>query len=246
MTAAYPPSLVACLGDSITQGQVSANYVRRLADRWRPSGVEVLNAGVNGDLAYNIAARLDPVIQRSPDVVTLLVGTNDVNAQFDDLWLARYRKDQRLPVRPTLQWYAEQVDLILSRLAAQTSARVAVLEIPPLGEDLASRMNALVNDYNARLHEVAAGHGVPVLPLHDRLVAMLPTGRSAPTYEGRMRPVMTAGVRHVVLRQSWDSISRSRGLTLLTDHIHLNDRAAAVVSSLIDDFVAQSLGGPGA
>ena len=82
-------SLVVCLGDSNTQGQFSANYVKRLQDRW--PGTRFINAGVNGQLAYNITQRLDEVVAQQPDVVTLLVGTNDVNAQFDASWLARYR-----------------------------------------------------------------------------------------------------------------------------------------------------------
>ena len=78
-------SLVVCLGDSNTQGQFSANYVKRLQDRW--PGTRFINAGVNGQLAYNITQRLDEVVAQQPDVVTLLVGTNDVNAQFDASWL---------------------------------------------------------------------------------------------------------------------------------------------------------------
>ena len=49
--------LVACLGDSITQGQVSANYVKLLERRWESNGVRFVNAGVNGDLAHNVAQR---------------------------------------------------------------------------------------------------------------------------------------------------------------------------------------------
>lgn len=141
--------LVACLGDSITQGQVSANYVKLLERRWEPKGVRFVNAGVNGDLAFNVAQRLDPVIAQRPDVVTLLVGTNDVNSQFDDAWRARYRKEQKLPVDPTQAWYTEQVDQILRRVSSETDARVAVLTIAPLGENLDSRMNRLVDAFNA-------------------------------------------------------------------------------------------------
>jgi acyl-CoA thioesterase-1 len=43
---------------------------------------------------------------------------------------------------------------------------------------------------------------------------------------------------HLVLRRSWNDVSRRNGLTLLTDQVHLNDRAAAVVA----DLVSESLG----
>lgn len=225
--------VVVCLGDSNTQGQFSANYVNRLS----APDTTFVNAGVNGQLAYKVAQRLDEVVARKPDVVTLLVGTNDVNAQYDAKWRARYRKQQRLPVDPTREWYGEQIDEILTRMQSQTSARIAVLDLPPLGEDLTSRMNGLVAEYNATLREVAATHGVPVLPLDERLVALLPPDAHPPPYRGDIKLVFASFLRHVILRQSWDSISRRNGLTLLTDNLHLNDRSADVVAELVGEFV---------
>ncbi|MBK9739441.1 MAG: SGNH/GDSL hydrolase family protein [Actinobacteria bacterium] len=224
---------VTCLGDSITHGSVSSNYVDLLARRWNASGFAFVNAGVNGDLAYNVAQRLDAVIAERPDIVTLLVGTNDVNAQFDERWLRRYEKDQKLPVRPTRQWYAENVAAILARLASETDAKVVLLDIPPLGEDLSSRMNVLVREYNASIADVAAASGVPVLPLHDRLLDLLPPGHSPPAYRGNRSDIIKAALIHDALRRSWDDVSRRNGLSVLTDQIHLNDRAAGVVADLI-------------
>ncbi len=232
-------SVVACVGDSITQGQVSSSYVNRLKQRWEPRGFQFINGGVNGDLAYNVASRLDSVIACRPDVVTLLVGTNDVNAQFDDEWKQRYRKDQRLPVDPTIEWYAEHIELILGRLRAETNATVVVLEIAPLGEDLTARMNGLVDQYNTALREVAARHDVRCLPLHDRLADLLPAGHLPPPYEGDVKMVVKAAAQHLVLRRSWDDVSQRNGLALLTDHIHLNDRAAGVVADLISDVLQE-------
>ena len=93
-------------------------------------------------------------------------------------------------------------------------------------------MNCLVAQYNAALHETAARYGVPCLPLHDRLVQLLP-GHVPPPYEGQRGPIMRAAARHLLLRRSWGSISRRNGLALVTDHIHLNDRLGDVVADLI-------------
>lgn len=232
-------TVVACVGDSITRGQVSADYVDLLRRLWETSGFQFVNAGVNGDLAHNVARRLDEVIACRPDVLTLLVGTNDVNAQFDHSWLARYRRNQELPVDPSVTWYAEQVDLILARLQAETDVELVVLDLPPLGEDLASRMNGLVGQYNAVLHEVADSHGVRCLPLHARLVELLPAGHHPPAYEGQPIEILKAAARHMVLRQSWDDIAAVNGLAVLTDHIHLNDRAAGVVAELIGQVLGE-------
>jgi hypothetical protein len=69
---------VACVGDSITEGVGSADWVAMLRDRVGPQDVQVVNAGVAGDLAWNVLQRLDAVIQCEPDMVSLMVGTNDV------------------------------------------------------------------------------------------------------------------------------------------------------------------------
>ena len=173
-------ALVVCAGDSITHGQVSANYVGRLDCRLRPAGYQLVNGGVNGDLAFNVNKRLDKIIACRPDVVTLLVGTNDINSRFDGVWEQRHRKNQRLPVAPSLDFYLENIEAILSRLQGESGARVALIEIPPLGEDLSLRMNGLVRDYNAALHKVAVRRGLPCLPLYTRLVALMPEGHRPP------------------------------------------------------------------
>jgi lysophospholipase L1-like esterase len=232
--------LVACLGDSITKGSVSANYIDLLARRTASDAFEFVNAGVNGNLAWNVLQRLDAVIARHPDVVTLLIGTNDVNATLNEKWQGRYRKEQGLPVRASLGWYRENVAAILDRLADETAARLLVVEIPMLGEDLSSTLNQRIDEYNVALHEVCAERGLPCLPLHDRLVALMPPDHVPPPYTGDRMLIVKSLVSHLLLRRSWDEVSRRHGLTVLTDHIHLNDRAAAALAEL----VGAGLGGP--
>src|SRR5690242_1302903 len=70
---------VACLGASIVHGRMSADVVAALAARLGDE-YQVVNAGVNGDLAYNARQRLPDVIACEPDYVVVLVGTNDVLA----------------------------------------------------------------------------------------------------------------------------------------------------------------------
>jgi lysophospholipase L1-like esterase len=48
----------------------------------------------------------------------------------------------------------------------------------------------------------------------------------------------SALVRRLVLRRSWNEVSEAHGLALLTDHLHLNDRAAAVLADLIAGWLA--------
>ena len=232
-------TLVVCAGDSITHGVMSANYVDLLRDHQDGDGCEFVNAGINGNLAWNVLQRLDGVVACRPDAVTLLVGTNDVLGTLGPSWETTYRRQQGIRRTPSLAWYRESVDAILGRLRAETDARIAVLDLPPLGEDLESEINDRVREYNEALREVAAAAGVPVLPLHERLVALLPAGHRPPPFAGRRDLMGSSLVRRLVLGRSWDRIAREHGLILLTDDVHLDDRAAAVVADLIAGWLAE-------
>ncbi len=217
---------------------MSADYVGLLRARLGQDGYAFVNAGINGNLAWNVLQRLDDIVACRPDAVTLLVGTNDVLATLGEPWEPMYRRQQHIPVTPTLAWYVESVRGIIDRLRAETGVHLAILDLPPVGEDLDSEINGRVVEYNAALREIAAEAGLRVLPLHDRLVALLPADGTPPPFEGRRGLMGSAIFRRLVLRRSWDEISEAHGLALLTDHVHLNDRAAAVVAELVAEWLA--------
>jgi len=238
--------LVVCLGDSITEGRLSANWVNRLQAAVAGGGVRVVNAGVSGNLTWNVLQRLEPVIAARPDVVVLLIGTNDVGFADGPYTEAMFRRQQKLPetARPSPGWYEECLALVLDRLRAQTSARIAAIEIPVNGEDLASPQNERVRAYNAVLHRLAEERGLPVLPLYQRLAALLPAGHRAPPYHPTIGLMISSALRHWVLRRRWDAVAAANGFALLIDGIHLNDRAAAVVAELVEGFLAENPAAP--
>ena len=229
--------LVLCAGDSITRADVSGDWIGVLRSRCDSQRFRFVNAGANGNLAWNLLQRMDRIIQHEPDFVTVLIGTNDVLATYSPVHQAMYRRQQGIRHAPTLEWYLECFDAILRRLNSETSARVAVLDIPMLGEDLDSEINARVNVYNDSLRTLAAAHEVTTLPLHDAIVASLPDHHQPTPYAGKLSTPVIAAMKHRLLRRSWDDISTRNGLFALTDHIHLNDRAAAIVADLVAQFV---------
>jgi len=109
---------------------MSDNYVGLLDARFTAEGYQFVNAGTDGNLAWNVMQRLDEVIACQPDVVMLLIGTNDVIGTIDQRWEAMYRRRQKIPRTPTLDWCQECVDAILTRLQSDTSARIALLDLP--------------------------------------------------------------------------------------------------------------------
>jgi lysophospholipase L1-like esterase len=97
--AAGPPPVVVCAGDSITQGAVSTDWVSILRER-RPD-LAFVNAGVNSEMAWNLAQRLGPIVDCDPDRVILLIGTNDANASLGFSNTLGYLAMYKLPEAPT-------------------------------------------------------------------------------------------------------------------------------------------------
>ena len=231
---------VACLGDSITRAQISADYLAMLEARVTGTDDTFSRHGVNGDFAYNLLQRLQPVVDERPDVITVLIGTNDVRASLDISRGTRMAKRKDLPVAPMAGWYRENLTAIVVRLRTQTDARIALLSLPMLGQELDAPAAAAVGEHSAVVESVAREHGVAYLPLHETQVAHL-RASDAPAipYREAAHPVLNPTlVQHFLMRRSLDEISRRRGLALTTDLIHQNSRGAAMIADLIGTYVA--------
>ena len=241
MKNSVQPLRVVCVGDSLTRGQVSVDYVKMLASRDIGGSVSFTHAGVNGDLAFNVLQRLDSVIDLQPDAVSVLIGTNDTNASLSEKNIRMMTRMKKLPKRPTIEWYRENLTAIVDRLAKESSARIALLSLPVLGEELGSEPVRRSADYSAVVKEIADTRGVTYLPLNERQVGHLTAGGFAPGIRFRDGRILSAGAatQHFVLRRSFDSISRRRGLQLTTDLIHQNTRGATMIADLIEQFLAQ-------
>lgn len=90
------PIRVACAGDSLTKADVSTDYLAILRRRFAEPHYVFTNHGVNADHAYNLRMRLDPIIAEQPDVVTVLIGTNDARVTLSDKDLRAAVKTKRL------------------------------------------------------------------------------------------------------------------------------------------------------
>jgi lysophospholipase L1-like esterase len=213
-------------------------------------GYLFFNAGRDGEVAYNALQRLDQVVSLNPDTVVVLLGANDVNAvmpvpeprsrlRVSERNTRRYVRGARLPQEPSLEWFKENMERILRALEERTRARLAVLSLPVLGEDLEHPANLRAAAYSAVIKDVAEASGVSYLPLHERQVQYL---RQHPSRDPRafgdgLGLVLAAAARRLLLRQSWERISRSYRLQLTTDTIHLNDRGGKMVAELVEAFL---------
>jgi acyl-CoA thioesterase I len=232
------PALV-CAGDSITQGVISANWVRQVAAALAPA-LDTVNAGISGDLAWNLLTRLDEVIACQPAVVTVLIGTNDVASQISAKWSDGCMKSKRLPQRPSPGWYTDNLYQIVQRLKSETVARIALMSLPPLSDAVDGRWADLLGPYNEIIHDVATQSAVPVLPVHEGITGLLVANPTSTQWDGTRKLMGAAGLRRLVLRQTWDAIARRHGFTTTTDGVHLSEAAAARIATLVEEFAVKS------
>jgi acyl-CoA thioesterase I len=232
---------VVCIGDSITQGRTSSDYVALLQDRFRPKGYRFVNAGLNGALAYNVLQRLDAVIACRPSWITLMIGTNDVYAALSTSNAHETMDQMGLPERPSRDTFRRYLTDICLRLRTATTAPLALLSLPPLGEDPGHPAFAMTAAYSRTIQTVACETGNAYLPVHERMCAYLDgqSGLAKRSFEeNRDGMGLRVKIRRFLLHQSFDAISRRNGFALLTDFFHLNSVGATIVADAVAEFIA--------
>ena len=128
-------------------------WVPRFAARLG-SNVQLVNLGVSGStLSQALQEQLGPAVDAQPDVITVWLAVNDLNA--------------RVP----LDRYAADLDTLLAQLE-QTHARVLVGNVPDLSALAAYRgvdpepLRAEVDAWNNVIADTAARHGATLVDLH--------------------------------------------------------------------------------
>ncbi len=231
--------VVACLGDSHTQGTMAHNFVDDLANELNEEGYEFINAGVNGDLSYNALHRIGEVIETHPDYIIILIGTNDILARLSKSNELHFELKKHLPQKPTEDWFIRNLHELIWELKQQTEAKIAILSLPLISEDEDSIAFKRAIAYSQDIYEVAKTHGVTYLPLNEWQLNYLQTKR----YEAK-RPVVRSpfayfipSFKHYVLGKSWEEISEEAGLHLTIDTVHQNKRATSMIVTLVRSFL---------
>ena len=234
--------IIACIGDSLTHGNIGQNWVDYLRREF-PNYV-FLNEGINGNTAWQVIQRLDPVLQCKPDLIILLIGTNDALGSFDINSGLRYKKNNELPEVPTLEKYKQHLNELIEKIGLQS--RIVICTLPPIGENVNSEVNKHVTLFNDFIKLIAKQKNLSLLPVSDALWSDIQF-RTYPLkleYNPKVIPLFRrifGGIfHHYLFKRSWNDISRAKGQWILFDHIHLNERGAEIVYELAKDFIAKS------
>jgi lysophospholipase L1-like esterase len=233
------------LGDSITHGRIGVNYADIVADQLEDRDLEIVNAGINSELAWNALQRLNEVIDCEPDIVTVLIGTNDANATMSKDIMRGYIRNMKLPREPSSEWYRRSLISIVEGLKVKTTAKIALLSIPTIGENTSDPAFMRSSEYSTVVKEVAEETDATYLPLHEEMREYLHKtyGNVKYPYEKYKIGIIKAIISRYLFRRSWDDIARGSGFTLHVDYLHLNTAGAQMVADLISDFIQSTLPG---
>jgi acyl-CoA thioesterase-1 len=233
--------IVVCMGDSITHGRVSHNYVDELSTRFADQGFRFVNAGINGQLAYNLVQRVDPIVEIDPDYITILIGTNDVLGTLSQAQADQYISSQSLPQAPDREWYEANLTQLVEGLQSRTKAKIALISLPPVTENPSHRGYTRAAEYSEFVRRLAEQHNLTYLPLNEQLDEKLKEKIHNPPQELDLGTMTEAIFRHYALVRDWDEVADANDMAFLTDGVHLSKRGASVVTDLIGDFLTRPL-----
>jgi lysophospholipase L1-like esterase len=225
------------VGDSLTHANLSFSYIDLIKKKLGEDNFEYINAGINAEIAYNVLMRLDSIIACEPDIITILIGTNNSNREYDNKVDKRSAKRLNLPKFPDMDWFIENYNKILTTLEKETNAKIAICSIPVAGEHFDHPVFKTAIKYSNVIKGLAKKYDVNYLPINEKMMEYLEEHPSNPKYNFDKWLVDNAAILRIALKKDFDEISEKYGFALLTDHIHLNSKGAKIIADLMIDFI---------
>ncbi|MGV3665080.1 MAG: SGNH/GDSL hydrolase family protein [Leptospira bouyouniensis] len=223
------------LGDSITHGRVSYDYVESIRNHPKFQNALVVNEGINSRLTVQILEQLDSVIRFQPDYIFILIGTNDLKATLSKEEYDRYASLWKLKDPVTEDSFIQNLSLILERIQKSTKAKIIVSSPPILGEDPNSIPYLRSKRFAELTKVVATKQKVNYLPLHETLSYELSLHSDLPkkAYVQNIWSMYWTILKYYSTTDSWNDLGTSNGYYFLTDGIHLNERSGQILEKMI-------------
>ena len=232
--------VVACIGDSLTHGNIGVCWVESLRQEF-PKDI-FLNEGINGDVVWQVHQRIEPILKCRPDIAIIMIGSNDAMASFNKNSGERYKRNNNLPEVPTFENYQKLLSELIDRIS--TIPKIVLCTLPPIGEQPDSSINQHINKFNDCIKLTVQEKNISLLPVSDSLWGELDK-RLYPLrsdYDPNILPILRriyGGVmHHYIFKKSWDKVAESKGQWLLFDQIHLGERAARIIYKLTKNYIS--------
>jgi len=232
--------IIACIGDSLTHGNIGDCWVDSLRGEYPKD--TFLNEGINGNVVWQVHQRIKHILDCKPDIVLLMIGSNDAMASFDKDSGKRYKNNNKLPEVPTFKSYQKLLPELIDSLS--DISNIALCTIPPIGENKDSAVNNHIKKYNEFIELTAKNKNITLLPV-SRLLWDDLSIRTYPfksDYDPSSLPIIRriygGIVHHYIFKRSWDDVAKSKGQWLLFDQIHLGERGAKIVFNIAKKYIS--------
>jgi lysophospholipase L1-like esterase len=220
-------------GDSLTQGNMSGNWLEKFESRNKD--LACYNAGMNADLTYTLLERIDEIIEAKPQIISLLIGSNDLMATMSEARMNRYYELKKITQDADYDGFKANYVKIIEILLAETNAKILCISLPPITEDFSHKGNLLADKYSQTIKEIAEEYDLNYIPFREKLKEIMPEKSSQlDDYDQSVSLLRIAAFKKNFLGQSWDEISKSRQAMYLTDNIHLNDTASEILAEMVN------------
>lgn len=246
--------VLVCLGDSLTHGACSANWVDSVTNHYlkaqpKQPKLLVVNAGQNSICTHTILKeRVDHVIDCKPDFIFVMIGTNDVMAMYRQDWAKDKIRLWNLPEIPTEEITIRNLTDIVRRLLDDTNAKVALATLPPMGEDIHCAANQLVQKINrCIIHDIQRDFRTEkrfsVVDINGTLWTKI--NRNSPrnrkyfhSVDNFLQYAVLFGFFHCVFGVRWEVLSGVfTGNVVLLESLHLNEVGGAVVRDKVVEWL---------
>jgi lysophospholipase L1-like esterase len=185
------------------------------------------------------------VITLRPERVIILIGTNDIMATVFPNFRRFARLFKRLHEEPSPARFEENLHFTVHKLQRETNARIGLSSLAPVGEDpnsrhpVQARLNELIATYNGIIRDVASTARTHYIPFWESFEDQLVRAGSAKpfthfSFASFYRDYL---FREVILRQSFDRISRMNGWQFHIDGIHLNTKGGRILTEAVQQFL---------
>ena len=200
---------------------------------------------MGGDLSFNTIELLDRVVTLRPDRVIVLIGTNDIMATVFPNFRRFARVWKRLSEEPSPARFEENLSFIVRKLQRGAISRIGLSSLAPLGEDphshdpVQARLNGLIATYNGIIADVASNERTDYIPFCESFQEQLARAATVKpfTHFAFRSFYFDYLLREMILRQSFDEISRTNGWELHIDGIHLNRKGGRILEEVVQQFL---------
>lgn len=223
------------LGASLTEGLYGGNFVD---GEQGVAGLlpqhEIINMGIGGSTMNRLLDRLDAALEREPDALFIMAGSNDAIAYSQPLTRPYYKSSQGLPNGYlTPDEFGVMFREMLERI--HLAHVIPLIGLPPL--EYNPELVAASNLFNAQAVEAARAYNVPVLDLNPHL--MPPTIPARPPLG--LKIIFQIGERVKAGWKDYAAEQQHGGFAYSFDGIHFTPQTAAKVAVIIAEFLREQL-----